>query len=97
MLYADDTKAASKSAEFLQRKADIISALCIILGLQMSESKIRRVVQTFLPTKQHAAVMFTTVHAVGWVPHSVPVQSSSATEFLGGIHDMDDSSKTTLE
>ena len=63
----------------------------------MSESKIRRVVQSFSPMQQQDAAMATTVYSVGWVPHVVLIQSTGCTEFLGGIYDMDNSSKSTLE
>ena len=96
-LYADDTKAASHSAEVLQRKADLISAFCIVLGLQLSESKIRRVVQSFTPTVYGSHAMTTTVYSVGWVPHVVKVQTTGSIEFLGGIYDMNNSSISTLE
>ena len=64
-LYADDTKAASMSAEALQRKADLISAFCIVLGLRLSESEIRRFVQS-LPTVYASHAMTTTVYSYVW-------------------------------
>jgi len=41
--------------------------------------------------------MCTVVYTAGWIAHKVPVQATGATEFLGGIHDTDNSGKITLE
>ena len=81
----------------LQRKADLISAFCIVLGLQLSEAKIRRVVQSFTSSEDSSQIMTTTVYSAGWVPHVVKLQKTGPTEFLGDIYDMDNSSKSTLE
>ena len=97
ILYADDHKAASISAEMIQKKAELVSAFCIVLGLRLSEKKIRRVVQSFLPPGYRQDVMSTIVYTVGWTAHEVPVQPTGATEFLGGIYDTDNSGKMTLE
>ena len=39
ILYADDHKAASASADLLQKKAELVSAFCIVLGLRLSQKK----------------------------------------------------------
>jgi len=42
--YADDMHTGSYSATDIQRKADIVSGFCIIMGLEISVSKLRRFV-----------------------------------------------------
>jgi hypothetical protein len=73
----------------LQKKADLVSAFCIVLGLQLSHKKIRRIVQLFTHPRNNNHVMSTTVYSSGWTPHEVPAQTSGAIEFLGGIYDAD--------
>ena len=47
--YADDLESICGSAEHLQQKADIVSAFCILGGLQLSYEKLRTVVQNVVP------------------------------------------------
>ena len=42
--YADDLLSRARTPEALQRKADIVSTFCLIMGLQLSTSKLRRFV-----------------------------------------------------
>ena len=97
ILYADDHKAASRRAEMIQKKAELVSAFCIVLGLELSEKKIRRVVQFFVPERLREEVLTTTVYSAGWVPKEVRVQTTGYTEFLGGLYDTDNSGCTTLD
>ena len=73
ILYADDHKAASSSAVMLRKKADLVSAFCIVLGLRLSGKKIRRVVQSFAHPRLAEEVREIIVYLVGWVPQTVPV------------------------
>lgn len=82
ILYADDSKFANQQAEIIQKKAELLSAFCIVLGLQLSESKLRRLLQNFLPDKTKHLAKSMTVYTTGWVPHVIPIQSTGASEFL---------------
>jgi hypothetical protein len=42
--YADDLLSGARTQEALQRKADIVSTFCMIFGLQLSTTKLRRFV-----------------------------------------------------
>jgi len=42
--YADDLLSCARTPEALQRKADIVSTFCLIMGIQLSTSKLRRFV-----------------------------------------------------
>ena len=95
IFYADDIKVDAPENTLLQKKADLLSAFCIVLGLQLSDEKIRRLLQNFLPDKQKSQALSMTVYTVGWVPHTVTVQSTGSSVFLGGIYDLDNSGADT--
>ena len=97
ILYADDSKNDALTEELLQKKAELFSAFCIVLGLQLSHGKIRRLFQNFLPNKQKARASHMTVYTTGWVPHAVPIQSTGSSVFLGAIVNMDNSGSDTAE
>ena len=42
--YADDLLSTTRDVGLLQRKADVVSALCSIMGLQISTTKLRRLI-----------------------------------------------------
>ena len=42
ILYADDLNSSHRLSSQVQRKAELLSACCIVLGLKLSETKIRR-------------------------------------------------------
>ena len=95
--FADDKKSASYSAEHIQLKAELYSAFNIVFGLTFSESKIRRVLQNFLPDpdKHPLPTMFIYTH--GWKPVPIKVLTTGSTKYLGGIYDVDNSGKGALE
>jgi len=95
IFYADDIKLDALENSIMQRKAELLSAFCIVLGLQLSDEKIRRLLQNFLPDAQKTQALSMTVYTVGWVPHTVTVQSSGSSVFLGGIYDLDNSGHDT--
>ena len=47
IVYADDSKSEALTEELLQKKATLFSAFCIVLGMQLSHGKIRRLFQNF--------------------------------------------------
>ena len=49
--YADDMESTSHSEELIQEKAELFSAFNIVLGLQFSPGKIRRLLQDYLPKR----------------------------------------------
>ena len=97
LFYADDMKGSHQLSTYIQRKADLLSACCIVLGLKLSESKIRRVLQDFLPGPVKHAAEDMVIHTAGWIPHRVPIQDSGHTEFLGGLYDADNRGDATFD
>ena len=47
--YADDSLCDNHSAQVIQKKADLVFACCIILGVRLSSRKFRRLLLNFLP------------------------------------------------
>ena len=83
--YADDLESISNDPKHLQEKADIVSAYCILAGLQLSHGKLRRVVQNTMPDAVHIDMI---VHTYPWTPRRVTLNTIAATEYLGGIYDV---------
>jgi len=94
--YADDKKSGSYSAAHIQRKAELMSALNIVLGLQFSTTKIRRLLQNFLPDPSKHAVEAMVIYTVGWVPQPIPIQHDGSSEYLGTIQDLDNSTTSVM-
>ena len=88
--FADDAESICSSAEHLQTKADLVSAFCILAGLQLSHDKLRRVLHSTIHTNNTVPL---TVYTHPWTPHSVPVNTTDATEYLGGIYDVKNAGK----
>jgi hypothetical protein len=93
--YADDLESLCSSPGELQAKADIVSAFCILAGLQLSHGKLRRVMQAHIPDGTPSTPL--TVHVYPWDPKLVTVNTSEATEYLGGIYDVVNNGKSTLK
>ena len=93
--YADDLESICSSPQELQAKADIVSAFCILAGLQLSHSKLRRVMQAHIPQDTpHTPLV---VHVLPWTPKQVSVNTTDSTEYLGGIYDVVNNGKSTLK
>ena len=93
--YADDLESICATPQELQSKADIVSAFCILAGLQLSHGKLRRVMQAHIPKDTPATPLV--VHVLPWTPKSVTVNTTEATEYLGGIYDVVNNGKSTLK
>jgi len=94
--YADDMESGSHSEELIQQKAELFSAFNIVLGLQFSPGKIRRLLQDFLPKRLRSRAMHMTIYSVGWIPQQIPIATSGFSEYLGGIYDLDNSYSSAM-
>ena len=92
--YADDLESISDSSQLLQDKADIVSAFCVITGLQLSHGKLRRVVQNVIPSNLLQDMI---VYRHPWQPCKVTINTTDPTEYLGGIYDVHSSGTSTLD
>jgi len=94
--YADDLLSYANSTQELQRKADIVSAFCLVMGLQISTSKLRRFVLVHSGLEA-GGNNCTTIHHNDWISEEIPVQQDGSLVYLGGMRDLDGSTKQALE
>ena len=96
--YMNDLITLSATLELLQNKADIISAFCIIFGVDIAIKKLRSYVANW------SATYITTnptlqVHSGDWVAQAVQLQISIEMETLAlkylGIHNILNNTSTT--
>ena len=80
--FADDLQSASRSLEGLQQKADIVSAFCIIFGLQLMPKKLRafRMDWTSLQRPEEEKLL---VHLSGWIPNDIVIRREGHSRYLG--------------
>jgi hypothetical protein len=85
--YADDLVSVHGQASEIQRKAEIMSAFCLICGVSLSYKKLRRAVQQWIGPKTQVPVPMK-VYEYGWKAHDITIKLDGATEFFGGQHDL---------
>ena len=95
--YADDMESASHSEELIQEKAELFSAFNIVLGLQFSPDKIRRLLQDYLPKRLRTQASHMTIYITGWIPQRIPIATTGSSVYLGGIYDLDNSYSSAME
>ena len=102
--YADDLLSCARTQEALQRKADIVSTFCMVVGLQLSTTKLRRFVMA------HSGIddgdeSVTIVHRYGgresvdgaiWDEDHIYSSDDGVLEYLGGKYNMLGDPKATL-
>ena len=102
--YADDLLSCARTPEALQRKADIVSTFCLIMGLQLSTTKLRRFVMAHSGLDEEDDT--TIVHLYGTKAHvdgptwdAIEIQASTqgTLEYLGGKYDTDGSARTIID
>ena len=95
--YADDLVSVHELATEIQRKADIMSAFCLICGVSLSHKKLRRVVQSWIAHKIPTHHLPMKVHDYGWIPRDIEIKVDGATEYLGGLYNLDGSGAASKE
>ncbi len=89
--YIDDIESATFSSEAIKRKADIVSALCILKGIQLSYSKLWR---SFTARIKTDSILFTKVfipmkiHPASWTSQTITVKHDQYMECLGIKNDL---------
>ena len=86
--YADDLVSLHDTATEIQRKAEVMSAFCVICGVTMSHKKLRRAVQDWLGVRHLPSDFSMKIYEYGWTARDITVKIDGATEFLGGQHDL---------
>jgi hypothetical protein len=93
--YVDDLVSCCLTPDQIQRKADIVSAFCLITDITISVDKLRRVVHTWSRRPlTETPVMY--IHEYGWIPRAIPVTTDGSTSYLGVAYDASNSGKTAL-
>ena len=94
----DDLVTPSATLELLQKKADIISAFCIIFGVDIAIKKLRSYVANWAATDITINPTLL-VHIGDWVAQAVQPQISTRKEALAlkylGIHNILNNTSTT--
>ena len=94
--YADDMHAGSYSATDIQRKADIVSGFCVLMGLEISVTKLRRFVWAATgSTKDTCPDM--TIHGLNWDATPVVTSTEGCLTYLGGLYDLKRRDSTALQ
>ena len=88
--YADDLLSTTRDKGRLQRKADVVSAFCSIIGLQISTTKLRGFSLGTHGLKKDGAKRSTIVHTFQWKPEQIRMQTDEPLLYLGGQRDDND-------
>ena len=94
--YADDLLSTTRDAGRLQRKADVVSAFCSIMGLQISTTKLRRFILGTQGLKDDDTRGDTIVHTFQWEAEEIHMHADEPLLYLGGQRDENGLSKTDL-
>jgi len=85
--FADDLMSSSRTLDGLQRKADIVSAFCIIFGLQIVPKKLRAFRADWSPLQKQRPAEELTVHLKGWQPNPISIRTEGHCKYLGLLVD----------
>ena len=84
--FADDLLSIESTMEALQAKAHLISAWCILTGIEISYTKLRTFGIHWGPRKKNNPLI---VHSKEWAPSKVPMLDDGTLKHLGLKSDMD--------
>jgi len=86
--YADDLVSVHGLATEIHRKAEIMSPFCLICVVTLSYKKLRRAVQHWIGSTRPEHHLLMKIYEYGWTPRDITIKVDGATEFLGGLHDL---------
>jgi hypothetical protein len=95
--YVDDLNSCTLSTEEIQRKADIVSAFCLVTGISISMDKIRRVLHDWKRQPSNTVVPDMYIHTYNWEPHAVKGTTEGSTNYLGVAYDASMSGKAAFD
>eukprot|EP01034_Spumella_vulgaris_P028247 gene28247-35072_t len=81
--FADDMESTSATNKGMQEKANVVSAFCLIFGLRISPSKLRRYFQDWSCNVEPTELCPMTVYTTGWTPSTVDIEVDGVTGYLG--------------
>ena len=94
--YADDLHAGGYTAADIQRKADIVSAFCVVMGLEISVNKLRRFVWAATGGNK-ASFPDMIIRGINWTATPIPAQTEGCLTYLGGLYDLKRRDRSALE
>ena len=94
--YVDDLISTALDAAGIQRKADIVSAFCLITGISISMDKLRRVLHDWKKQPSTSEVPDMFIHTYNWEPHAIKGTTEGSTNYLGVAYDANMSGKTAF-
>ena len=86
-MYVDDIESKTSTANGMQNRADIIAAFAMIFGIKFSKKKFRRGVMNETSGGNELQTM--TIRGPVWTPIEIPIRVDGASNYLGGIYDLD--------
>eukprot|EP01036_Dinobryon_divergens_P061913 gene61913-biopygen32964 len=72
--FADDMESTSATNSGMQDKANVVSAFCLIFGLRISPSKLRRYFQDWSNNVGQGELKKMTVFTKDWTPNTVEIE-----------------------
>ena len=94
LMYIDDVISPASSVAFLQVKAMVVSAFCIIFAISLSLEKMRHLILGKAKSKKDLDI---TIYTYGWVPVRVEAPTAKVFKYLGTQYDSEYTSKADLE
>jgi hypothetical protein len=95
--YVDDLNSCTLSTDEIQRKADIVSAFCLVTGISISMDKIRRVLHDWKRQPSDTVVPDMYIHTYNWEPHAVKGTTEGSTNYLGVEYNASMSGKAAFD
>eukprot|EP01036_Dinobryon_divergens_P062140 gene62140-biopygen47474 len=86
--FADDMESTSATNKGMQEKANVVSAFCLIFGLRISPSKLRRYFQDWSCNVEPTELCPMTVYTKGWTPSTVDIEVDGVTGYLGARYEI---------
>eukprot|EP01034_Spumella_vulgaris_P032827 gene32827-40519_t len=86
--FADDMESTSATNSGMQDKANVVSAFCLIFGLRISPSKLRRYFQDWSNNVGQEELTQMTVYTKGWIPNTVEIEVDGVTSYLGAKYEI---------
>jgi hypothetical protein len=86
--FADDLLSYACSLPGLQAKADLVSAFCIIFGIDIAVTKLRAFLLDFSCTNPNPESLNIVIHKFDWQPVRVPVITNGIIKYLGVEHEI---------
>eukprot|EP01041_Mallomonas_annulata_P013654 gene13654-biopygen6774 len=86
--FADDMESTTATNAGMQAKANVVSAFCLIFGLKISPTKLRRYFHDWSNNVTAEELNPMTIYTTGWIITQVPIEVDGVTAYLGAAYDI---------